>query len=145
MNDKTHHVVLPNHISFPSLRQPLSFFHALLFCMFLQHMTASIYCIILHVVQIYRNIFFHNFLELVLGFLSFIHIDTCGWSSFIYFIVVFHCINMSQFINLMLLFLFHVVKQALVNTCSVSQYTRARISLGEKFSNFLVSRLPLHS
>lgn len=35
-------------------------FHALLFCMVLQHITASIYCIILHVVQLYINIFFHE-------------------------------------------------------------------------------------
>ena len=88
-------------------------FHALLFCMVLQHITASIYCIILHVVQLYINIFFHDFFESVLGFLSFIHVDTCSWSSFIYLIIIFHCINMSQFIHLIFLFLFLAVSNRL--------------------------------
>ena len=51
-------------------------FHALLFCMVLQHITASIYCKILHVVQLYINIFFHDFF-------FFLIIFGCVGSSFL--------------------------------------------------------------
>ena len=107
-------------------------FHAFLFCMVLQHMTTSIYCMILHVFKLYIIIFFHDFFESVLGFPCFIPVDTCSWSSFIYVIVIFHYIYMCQFIHLRLLFLFLLSQTAFgEHACSVSQYTWAKISLGK--------------